>query len=252
MRFDRHPEDAQTPRRATRRVRLALAAAGVLATAVLAGCGSSPPSHFYTLNPGEASAPAVANPPWLIELAPVDMPSQVAKNQLVVQQSATQVDVLEQERWASLPGDEVRRALSGDLTQQLGTIDVYGTPHPDGMPVYRISVNVQRFESWPGSHALIDAVWSVRSLRTQRVMTCRSVVSEPVGSGYEQLVAGHRRAVEALSVAIGAGVRALAQATPAKTGAHAAGASTAAGTASATVAVPCPMVAPSAAAAAGG
>jgi uncharacterized lipoprotein YmbA len=249
MRFDRHPEDAQTPRRAARRVPLVLAAAGLLATAVLAGCGSSPPSHFYTLNPGETTAPAVANPPWLIELAPVDMPSQVAKNQFVVQQSASQVDVLEQERWASLPGDEVRRALSGDLTQQLGTIDVYGTPHPDGMPVYRISVNVQRFESWPGSHALIDAVWSVRSLRTQRVMTCRSVVSEPVGTGYGQLVAGHRRAVEALSVAIGAGVRALAQATPAKTGAHAAGAAT--GTASANVAVPCPTAAPSAAAAAG-
>ncbi|HEY1610303.1 MAG TPA: PqiC family protein [Paraburkholderia sp.] len=239
MRLDRHCADSRAQRALRRRARsaqVALAAACALAAAALAGCGSSPPSHFYTLNPSDTTAPAVANPPWLIEVAPVNMPSQVAKNQLVVQQNANQVDVLEQERWASLPGDEVRHALSDDLTKQLGTIDVYGTPHPDGVPVYRISVNVQRFESWPGSHALIDAVWSVHSLRTQRVMTCRSVLSEPVGSGYGQLVEGHRRAVQALSESIGAGLRALAQAGPVVTGAHpaAAGAAAAEG-------VPCPV-----------
>ena len=55
-------------------------------------------------------------------------------------------------------------------------------------------MNVQRFESWPGSQALIDAVWSVRAVRSTAVMTCRSVVSEPVGGGYDALVEGHRRA----------------------------------------------------------
>ncbi|TDV18296.1 PqiC family protein [Paraburkholderia caballeronis] len=236
MTFDRHPADARAPRRAARRAGAALFTACALTAAALAGC-ASPPSRFYTLNPGDTTAAAVANPPWLIELAPVDMPSQVAKNQFVVQRSATQVDMLEQERWASLPGDEVRRALSGDLAQQLGTIDVYGSPHPENVPVYRVSVNVQRFESWPGSHALIDAVWSVRSLRTQNVMTCRSVVNERVGDGYEQLVDGHRRAVQALSDAIATGVRTLSQAGPAVA------TTTAAGSASRTkapVGIPCP------------
>jgi len=193
--------------------RAALAALAAVA-AVLAGC-ASPASHFYTLSPTDDSTRAVAstmaaNPAWLIELAPVDVPPQVAKAQFVVQTDATRVSVLEQQRWASMPGDEIRRALSGDLTQQLGTIDVYGSPHPEGVPVYRVSVNVQRFESWPGSHALIDAVWSVRSLTTQTVMTCRSVLDEPVGDGYDALVAGHRRAVQTLSTAIASGVRSLA------------------------------------------
>jgi uncharacterized protein len=203
-----------------RTVRAALAvvinrkAAVAAAVAALAGC-ASPPSHFYTLSPTDDAAHAVAstrsaNPAWMIELAPVDVPPQVAKAQLVVQTGANQVDVLEQQRWASMPGDEIRRALSGDLTQRLDTIDVYGSPRPEGVPVYRVSVNVQRFESWPGSHALVDAVWSVRSLATQTVMTCRSVFNEPVGEGYDALVAGHRRAVEALSAAIANGVRALA------------------------------------------
>ncbi|MBN3852689.1 membrane integrity-associated transporter subunit PqiC [Paraburkholderia sp. Ac-20340] len=191
----------------------ALAIAVTLAAA-LAGC-ASPGSRFYTLSPSDdtartAPAATAGNPAWLIELAPVDVPPQVSKAQLVVQTDATQVKVLEQERWASMPGDEIRRALSGDLTQQLDTIDVYGSPRPDGVPVYRVSVNVQRFESWPGSHALIDAVWSVRALDSQTVMTCRSVLNEPVGDGYDALVIGHRRAVSDLSMAISSGVRSLA------------------------------------------
>jgi uncharacterized protein len=221
MTFDRFPpRRAGTAARMGGTVRAALAVVSsrkaVLAAAVaaLAGC-ASPPSHFYTLSPTDDTTHAVAstrsaNPAWMIELAPVDVPPQVAKAQFVVQTGATQVNVLEQQRWASMPGDEIRRALSGDLTQQLDTIDVYGSPRPDGVPVYRVSVNVQRFESWPGSHALIDAVWSVRSLATQTVMTCRSVLNEPVGDGYDALVAGHRRAVEALSTAIANGVRSLA------------------------------------------
>ncbi|BCF89614.1 MULTISPECIES: PqiC family protein [Paraburkholderia] len=189
-------------------------ALSALLIAALAAC-SSPPSHFYTLSAGDQSPDAVrtaSNPAFLIEVPPVDVPPQVAKNQFVVQTGPTQVQVLEQERWASLPGDEIRRALSSSLTQQLGTIDVYGSPYPDRVPVYRVSVNVQRFESWPGSRAQIDAVWSVRAVRTQAVLTCRSVVVEPVSSGYDALAEGHRRAVQRIATEIAAAVRNLAAA----------------------------------------
>lgn len=184
--------------------------AGLLA---LAAC-SSPASHFYTLGDSDAptTARSMAAPTLLIEVPPVDVPSQVAKNQMVVQTGPTQVQILEQERWASLPGDEIRRALSSDLTQQLGTIDVYGTAYPEGTRVYRVSVNVQRFESWPGSHALIDAVWSVRAVGSQTIMTCRSVVNQPVTGSYDALVEGHRQAVQQISTQIAAGIRTMAAA----------------------------------------
>jgi uncharacterized protein len=250
MTFRRVPASAARPARPSRR---ALYAVGALAVAAALAACSSPPSRFYTLSPTDDTArttpaPNAGNPRWLIELAPVDVPPQVAKAQLVVQTDANQVRVLEQERWASMPGDEIRRALSGDLTQQLGTIDVYGSPHPEGVPVYRVSVNVQRFESWPGSHALVDAVWSVRALNTQTVMTCRSVLSEPVGDGYDALVVGHRRAVEALSESIASGVRALAAApvvSASTNGAKGAGAKSAA-RAKPVASIACPQMTPAA------
>ncbi len=227
---------------------------------VLAGC-ASPPSRFYTLSPsGDAThpvaGPSTPNPAWLIELSPIDVPPQVSRNQLVVQNDATQVSVLEQERWASLPGDEIRRALSGDLTQQLNTIDVYGSPHPDSVPVYRVSVNVQRFESWPGSHALLDAVWSVRSLGTQAVMTCRSVLNEPVSGGYDALVEAHRRAVAALAESIASGVRSIsAVSAPASASVAAAKPARSAKTAKSAappVNIPCPSLVPAAGGTTGG
>jgi uncharacterized protein len=185
------------------------------AAGLLAACASSPTSNFYTLagasaNPGGGAQQASSsNAPFFFELAPVDMPQQVARNQLVVQTSAAQVKVLEDERWASLPADEVRRALSADLTQRLGSIDVYGTSYPPGATVYRVKVNVQRFESWPGAQAVIDAVWSVRTTGSDSVMTCRTVAREPVATGYDALVGGHRKAVDEIAGAISAGVRGL-------------------------------------------
>ncbi|WP_321792612.1 PqiC family protein [Burkholderia pyrrocinia] len=196
----------------TTRVNGFASGAAAIAALALAAC-SSPPARFYTLSPADAAAPvrtAPANPAFLIEVPSVGVPEQVAKNQLVVQKNAAQVDVLEQERWASPPADEIRRALSDDLAAQLGTIDVANSAYPPGVPVYRVSVNVQRFESWPGKRAAIDAVWSVRSLGTQAVMTCRTSVAEPVADGYDALVAGHRRALDAIATQAAAGVRALA------------------------------------------
>jgi len=220
---------------------VASGAAAVFAALALAAC-SSPPARFYTLSPADAAAPvrtAPANPSFLIEVPSVGVPEQVAKNQLVVQKNAAQVDVLEQERWAAPPADEIRRALSDDLAAQLGTIDVANSAYPAGVPVYRISVNVQRFESWPGKRAAIDAVWSVRALGTQAVMTCRTSVAEPVADGYDALVAGHRRALDVIASQAASGVRAMA----ARRGAAAASvtSTTASGKATAAApAVPCP------------
>jgi uncharacterized protein len=213
---------SRPPRGLVRGAVQTVALASTLAALVTLAACSSPASRFYTLGadgaPAAAPAPlatsrTLAAPGWMIEVAPIDVPPQVAKNQLVVQTGPTQVKVLEEERWASLPGDEIRRALSTDLTQQLDTIDVYGTAHPNATPVYRVSMNVQRFESWPGSHALIDAVWSVRSVASNAVMTCRSVVNQPVsGAGYDALVDGHRQALQQISVQVATAVKAMAAA----------------------------------------
>ncbi|NGZ85889.1 PqiC family protein [Duganella aceris] len=191
------------------------AAAGAVALALLAGCASAPPERFYSLSNGmgvtEAKAPRAA---YYIEVPAVTVPQQVARNQLVVSTGAGRIDLLEQERWSSPPASEIGQALSLAISGELGTIDVFRTPTPDSAPVYRISTNVQRFESAPGQYALIDAVWSVRLVGSSKVLTCRSVANEQVAAGYDALVAGHRRAVARIAADISKAVLAIAAGTP--------------------------------------
>jgi len=186
-------------------------ALAALAALTLAGCASAPPEHFYSLSNGMGvPSPAASPAAYYIELPAVTVPQQVARNQLVVTTGAGRVDLLEQERWVSQPAAEISQALSLAITGELGTIDVFRTPTQDRVPVYRISTNVQRFESAPGQYALIDAVWSVRLAGSTQVLTCRSVANETVGPGYDALVAGHRRAVTRIAADIVQAIRKLA------------------------------------------
>jgi uncharacterized lipoprotein YmbA len=184
---------------------------GAAALLVLAGCASAPAERFYSLSNGMGVTEApVARAAYYIELPAVTVPQQVSRNQLVVSTGAGRIDLLEQERWSSPPASEIGQALSLAVSGELGTIDVFRTPTPDSAPVYRISTNVQRFESAPGQYALIDAVWSVRLVGGGKVLTCRSVANEPVAAGYDALVAGHRRAVARIAADISKAVRGLA------------------------------------------
>lgn len=199
-------------------MRRVLGGAGCVgAAALLAACASAPADHFYTLsggdaNPASSTVPAATNRIYIETLA-VTVPAQVRRSQLVVTEGQGRVDLLENHRWAGPLAEEIGRALSLKISADLKAIEVYRTPHPAGAPLYRISTSVQRFESAPGRYALLDATWSVRrmggdeSLANNNLLTCRSVLREDVGPGYEALVAGHRAALDKLAGAIAAAVR---------------------------------------------
>lgn len=180
------------------RMRHLVAAAGA---AVLAACASAP-VHYYTLIPASdnASAETAASPaPFQFELMPVGVPAQNDVPQLVVRQGGQAVTLLNGERWAAPLADEVRGALSVDLSQRTHAQDISGGTAAHGKPVLRIKVDLRRFDSSPGNYAQIDATWTVRELRSQAVLTCSSHIGESVGQGYGDLVAGHQQALSTLA-----------------------------------------------------
>lgn len=191
-----------------------VAAVGVL----LAACASAP-LHYYTLvAPADESASglvapadeASAAPSLPFELLAVGVPAQVDQPQLVVREGGQGVALLGSERWIAPLGDEVRSALSADLARELHSADVSGLPG-NGKPLLRIKLDVRRFDSAPGSYALIEGAWSVRLLHGARPATlaCSSRISEAVGPGYPALVQGHQRAIARLAAQIATAARAL-------------------------------------------
>ena len=75
----------------------------------------------------------------------------------MVQVAANRVDVDEFNRWAAPLNDSIARAVAGDLAAQLGTPDVATAPMANFAPDYAVTIDVQRFESYRGQAAEIDA-----------------------------------------------------------------------------------------------
>jgi uncharacterized lipoprotein YmbA len=182
----------------------------IAATALLAACASAP-LHYYTLLPG-SSAP-VADPATAIpfEVLTVNVPAQVDRPQLVVRQGGQSVALLEGERWIAPLADEVRGALAADLVRALPGRDVGGMA-ASGKPLLQVSLDVRRFDSQPGDHALLEGAWRVRWSHDGQLATesCSSRIRETVGLGYDALVQGHQQALGKLAGQIAEVARALA------------------------------------------
>jgi hypothetical protein len=191
---------------------IALAILCVVA-ALAAGCASSP-SRFYTLS---ANAPAgSAQSKLSIAIGPVTVPAAVDQPQIVVSTSANQVSFDEFNRWASPLQDNLSRVVAENLVAILGTPRVTMYPLTLSSDIdYRVQIEVRSFDSTLGKQAALDAVWSVRRMKTGKTDTGRTSVRESVtDASYDALAAAHSRAAARMSQDIAAMIDALERSAP--------------------------------------
>jgi uncharacterized lipoprotein YmbA len=186
-----------------------LAATAVLA---LAACASAP-THFHTLVPPAGDGAVATTAPFFIEVQPVGIPAQVDQPQMVLRQGSGGVALLDNERWIAPLGDEIRGALSADLSHSLNTHDVYGLPRSTGQPVIRVKMDVNRFDAELGGDVVVESVWSVRPVGAAdgQVIACGSRVREPAGGDYAGVVMAQQRALARIATDIATAVRGAGQ-----------------------------------------
>ena len=194
---------------------------------LLASCVSSPRLEYRTLVSAAATADAAVmprvptnvgadaaasvnadepaltpGPALAIEVIPVSVPEVVDRPQLVVRLAGEDgVRVLEQQQWASPLQYEMRNAVSFALSERLGVRDVYNVDRPD-LPVYRIAVTVQRFETIIDGSSTLQAAWSVRAPQTDTLLSCQSAIRFASGATVASAVEGYQRAIGTLAGAI--------------------------------------------------
>jgi uncharacterized lipoprotein YmbA len=182
--------------------------ATVLAALALAACATSPPSRFYTLS--GAPAPSAPSSALSIVVGPVTIPAVVDRPEIVVTVGANEVWLDEFNRWASPLADAIAVATAENLRAQLATSRATSLVQSAVEADYRVSIEVQRFESAPGSAALLDAVFTVRRTADARTSTGRTTAREtPSDKSYEALAAAHSRALSRLAGDIAAATRAF-------------------------------------------
>jgi len=192
----------------TRRIAYLISIA--LAVLAVTGC-SSAPARFYSLGPvsaADGTTPTSAS----VMVGPVTIPAAVDQPEFVVQVAPNRVEVDEFNRWVSPLGDSIARAVAGDLVVLLGTQDVASSQLANFNPDYRVTIDVQRFESVQGQAATVEAVWTVRKTAGGDVRSGRTVAKEPVqGQGFDALAAAHSQAIARMSADIAAAIRAEAE-----------------------------------------
>ena len=181
-----------------------------LMAAIAGGC-STAPSRFYSLT---STATADGTPPTsaAVMVGPVTIPASVDQPEFVVQVAPNQVKVDEFNRWVSPLNDSIAHAVAGDLVVLLGTPEVANSQLANFVPDYRVTIDVQRFESIQGQAAVVEAVWTVRKTVGGEVRSGRTVAREPVqGQGFDALAAAHSQAIARMSGDIAAAIRAEAE-----------------------------------------
>ncbi len=184
-----------------------------LAAVVAVGC-STAPSKFYSLS---STSAADGTPPTAVAVmvGPVTIPASVDPPEFVVQVAANRVQVDEFNRWVAPLGDAIARAVAGDLVVLLGTPEVASNQLANFVPDYRVTIDVQRFESVPGNAATLEAVWTVRKTAGGEIRSGRTVAREPVqGQSYDALAAAHSQALAQMSTDIAVAIRAEAEQKP--------------------------------------
>ena len=124
----------------------------------------------------------------------------------MVQVATNRVQIDEFNRWAEPLNNNITRVVAGDLVALLGTTQVATAPLANFNPAYRVSIDIQRFESVRGKSVLVEAVWVVHRA-TAGGATCsgRTLASEPVsGDSFDALAAAHSRALAKVSADIAA------------------------------------------------
>jgi len=177
--------------------------------AIAAGCASAP-SKFYMLN-STVTDWAKPGADYSIVVGPVFVPAEVDRPQLTVQVAPNRVAVDEFNRWAAPLGDNIARAVAGDLAALLGTPRVSEISPANFNPDYRVAIDLQKFESVPGKSVQIEAAWVIRKT-AGGVVTGITQTTEPVtADNFDALAAAHSRALAKVSTDIAAALRAEAK-----------------------------------------
>jgi uncharacterized lipoprotein YmbA len=181
--------------------------------AAAAGCASAP-SHYYTLN-STATGDGTPAANYAVVVGPVSVPALVDRAQFTVQIATNRVEINEFNLWAAPLNDNIACVVAGDLAVLLGTPRVATVPLANFDPAYRVTIDIQRFESVRGKAVRVEAVWKVRGAAGGAARTGHTVASEPVhGDGFDALAAAHSRALAKVSGDIATAIRAEADAKP--------------------------------------
>ncbi|MFZ6681778.1 PqiC family protein [Undibacterium sp. Tian12W] len=186
-----------------------------LATLLLVACATPPVEHLYRLDYPLASS-SQAEAQYELVIATIKLPEAVNRQQLVIQKSATESIVSDEQRWLAPLDEQLTNALTAHLRKNLpdawlssdtGINAGIATTPGNSLPRYQVKVQVDQLVINSGDQLTLEASWVVldssRKLlkREHQVFTVRLN-----GIAYEAVAPAMSEAARQLAEQVGASV----------------------------------------------
>src|SRR5579884_756921 len=121
------------------KARLVLAAA-----LLLCGCGSSPKTQFFVLDPVDGTHVSEGKP---IQVAAVHIPPDLDRQEIVSEKAPGQLAVDDPNRWGAPFDEMVQRTLTQDLARRMPQQDVIFPNEPAPKDTLKVVVDILAFEA---------------------------------------------------------------------------------------------------------
>ena len=178
---------------------VALLAGAACCLPLLAGCGKSAPTHFYSLNTAAPKTDTVpAGPCQSVGIGPVDLPAYLDRSQIVTRLGDNQMHLADFDQWIESPHDNFQRALTDNLSRLICAKPLFTYPWPvGGHPDRQVVIQVARFDGALGQEAVLRVSWSVLDADNKTLDWRSTDYREAVqGPDYAALAAAQSRLVE--------------------------------------------------------
>lgn len=169
---------------------------------VLAACGSSPKTQFYTLDPVlPAAATQAAAAPIPVQVTAVHIPPALDRQEMVRETAPHQLDVSDQNRWGGSLDNMVQRVLTQDLAQRLPPSSVVLPQEPAPARHDAIVVDILQFDEDAGGTVVFDGSWSLTASDSDKPLNSNHLRlnARAATSSYSDQVAAMSKVVAELS-----------------------------------------------------
>jgi uncharacterized lipoprotein YmbA len=141
---------------------------------LLSACLSTPPTHFYILEPLSEPPPLLSTTvkKRLIGIGPVSIPTLLERKQIVTRLPDNSIKIAEFHQWASPLKDNVAQVLTHNLaTLQTGDLIRTYPWSAYGAVDFRVIIDIIKFDTRPEQAVNLEANWAIMNEKTHTLIS---------------------------------------------------------------------------------
>lgn len=129
---------------------------------MLAGCSSSPPVRYFSLEPVYQTVENTVEEQPIIGLGQLRTPNFLFRSQLVTRDRGGELIVHDFQRWSEPLDQAIHRVVAANLDSLVDNMTVIAFPYESLVkPAYRVHGSVERFDADTAGDAVLIVQWGI-------------------------------------------------------------------------------------------